>query len=156
MLSGTLVRPRGVLRALRAHRPERQELRRAWWHKRSIITHSSSHTRQQQRGCGWLDAILTTPPPARGCEERCRDRVQPNRLPGASAPQKKTPHEDPAGFRTRPTTTTDTPYLLYAPCTSVTHQRFASWVMSRSPAGDGPFLVPAERDDSRHVGTPRC
>ena len=89
MLSGTLVRPRGVLRALRAQRPERQELRRAWWHKRSIITHSGSHTRQQQRGCGWLDAILTTPPPARGCEERCRDRVQAQPPPWRQRPQKR-------------------------------------------------------------------
>ena len=160
MLSGALVRPRGVLRALRAQRPERQELRRAWWHKRSIITHSGSHTRQQQRGCGWLDAILTTPPPARGCEERCRDRVQAQPPPWRQRPP-ETPHEDPAGFRTRPTSTTDTPCYLYAAvlascalvCSSVTDQRLAS---CRSPAGDGLFLDPAERDDSRHVGTPRC
>lgn len=95
----------------------------------------------------------------RGAEIRCSPTASL-----APAPQKKTPHEDPAGFRTRPTTTTDTPFpvcsrrslMRLGVCTSVTHQRFASWVMSRSPAGDGPFLDPAERDDSRHVGTPRC
>ena len=165
MLSGTLVRPRGVLRALRAQRPERQELRRAWWHKRSIITHSNSHTRQQQRGCGWLDAILTTPPPARGCEERCRDRVQAQPPPWRQRPQKRRTKIRQASEPVRHQRLTHPVTCMYAAvlascalvCTSVTDQRLASrWPMSRSPAGDGPFLDPAERDDSRHVGTPRC
>lgn len=76
---------------------------------RSSHTAVVSHTRQQ-RGCGWIDAILTTPPPARGCEERCRDRVQAQPPPWRQRPP-ETPHEDPAGFRTRPTTTTDTPWM---------------------------------------------
>ena len=44
----------------------------------------------------------------RGAEIRCSPTASL-----APAPQKKTPHEDPAGFRTRPTSTTDTPCYLY-------------------------------------------
>ena len=55
---------------------------------RSSHTAVVSHTRQQ-RGCGWIDAILTTPPPARGCEERCRDRVQAQPPPWRQRPQKR-------------------------------------------------------------------
>ena len=171
MLSGTLVRPRGVLRALRAQRAERQELRRAkrgGTNDRSshTVPGSCSHTRQATgEGLPQMPQMLFSRhlhqhvDVRRGAEIRCSPTASL-----APAPQKKTPHEDPAGFRTRPTTPTDTPFpvcsrrslMRLGVCTSVTHQRFASWVMSRSPAGDGPFLDPAERDDSRHVGTPRC
>ena len=152
MLSGTLVRPRGVLKALRAQRAERQVLRRAWWHKRSIITHGSrSHTRQQR------DVILTTPPPARGCEERCRDRVQPNRLPGArprNAARRSGRLPNPSNNNNNDCHTLMQRCSCALICISVTDQRVASRVLSRPPAGDGRSVDPAERDDSRHVGTP--
>lgn len=120
----------------------------------AVVTHGSS-----DGGCGWLDAILTTPPPARGCEERCRDRVQAQPPPWRQRPQKRRTKirqaSEPVRHQrlTHPVTCMQrcSPHALGMQLRDGSATRFMSFACRRRAFSD-----PAERDDSRHVGTPRC
>jgi len=57
--------------------------------ERGSTNDRSSHKSHLEWPHGSDGMLFSRHRPARGCEERCRDRVQPNRLTGARPPQKR-------------------------------------------------------------------